>query len=66
MGGGAFVNLLRGQGVRDRVILVVCECIWNVLVVLLALPTFDDTGSLGDLLPIWIHPGDCLRFPCRE
>ena len=26
---------------------VVHECIWNALVVLLGLPTFDDTGSLG-------------------
>ena len=29
------------------VILVVRECIWNALVVLLDLQTFDDTGSLG-------------------
>ena len=27
--------------------LVVRECIWNALVVLHGLPTFDDTGSLG-------------------
>ena len=29
-----------------RVTLGVHECIWNVLVVLLGLPTFDNTGSL--------------------
>ena len=26
---------------------VVRECIWNALMFLLVLPTFDDTGSLG-------------------
>ena len=45
------------QGLRDPVILVVRECIWNVLVVLLGFPTFVDTGSLG-YLPHWMsyHP----------
>ena len=42
---GVWVHLL-GFQVRDRVILVVCECIWNALLVLLGLPTFYDTGSL--------------------
>ena len=36
-----------GVGVSDHVILVVRECIWNMLVVLLELPTLDDIGSLG-------------------
>ena len=47
--GGVWVHLLAGQGVRDRVIFVVRECVWNALVVLLGLPTFGDTGSLGYL-----------------
>ena len=34
------------RGTRDRVILVVRECICKELGVLLALPLFDDTGSL--------------------
>ena len=36
-----------GQGARDRVVLVVCGYIWNALVVLLRLLTFDGTGFLG-------------------
>ena len=39
--------MLRGQGARIGVILVLRERIWNVLAVSLVLPTFDDTGSLG-------------------
>ena len=35
------------RGARARVILVLHECIWNTPAVLLVLPTFDDTGSLG-------------------
>ena len=46
---GVWFNLLEDQGLRDRVILLVRECIWNALVVLLGLPTFDDTDSLGYL-----------------
>ena len=36
-----------GQGTRGRVILALRECIWNAAAVSFALPTFDDTGSLG-------------------
>ena len=51
---GLFVG---GQGVRIRVILFVRECIWNTVVVLLGLPTFDDTDFLG-YPPRWViyHP----------
>ena len=44
--------------IRDRVILVVRECIWNALVVLLGLSTFDNTGSLGypTLWMVVYHP----------
>ena len=34
-------------GVRDRVVIVVCECIWNGFTVLHVLPNLDNTGSLG-------------------
>ena len=43
---GAWIYLFRGQGFRDRVILVVRECIWNALMVPFGLSSFDDTGSL--------------------
>ena len=45
-GGGVWVHWLGVRGVRGRVIQVVGECISNTLVVLLGLPSFDDTGSL--------------------
>ena len=37
---------MEDQGVRDRVILVLRECIWNALVVLLGFQTFEDSSSL--------------------
>ena len=46
-GEGVWVKLLEGQGTRARVILVLRECILNAPVVLLVLPAFDDTDSLG-------------------
>ena len=46
-GGGIWVQLLGGQGAHTHFILVLCECIWNALKILLVLPAFDDTGSLG-------------------
>ena len=64
--------MLGEPGVRVRVVPAVLECIWNALVVLLVLPTFDDTGSLGYLeYFVLYHPsgstlGDCHSFPCRE
>ena len=36
-----------GQGARARIVLVLHECIWNAPAVLIVLPTFDNTGSLG-------------------
>ena len=39
--------MLWGQGARDRVVLVLRECIWNASVVSLALLAFDGTDSLG-------------------
>ena len=44
---GVWVHWLGGQGFLDRVILIVRGYIWNALVVLLVLPPFGDTGSLG-------------------
>ena len=43
---GVWVNWLEVRGDRCRVILVVRETVWNALVILLVLQTFDDTGSL--------------------
>ena len=65
MGWGEFgVQLLKGRGARARVILVLRECIWNVPAVLLVLPAFDYTDSLGSsprqvVIPLvqWFHPG---------
>ena len=45
--GKVLVHWLGVRGDRDRVILVVRECIWNALVVLLVLITFHGTISLG-------------------
>ena len=45
--GGVWAQLLWGQGSRDRVVLVLRECIWNASVVSLALLAFDGTDSLG-------------------
>ena len=39
--------MLGGQVACARVILVLCECIWNAPPVPLVLPAFDDAGSLG-------------------
>ena len=36
-----------GEGARARLILALCEYIWNAPAVSLVFPTFDDTGSLG-------------------
>ena len=44
---GVWVQLLGGQGARDRVILVLRDCIWNEPGVPLVLPAFDDASSLG-------------------
>ena len=46
-GGGVWVQLLKDQGARDRVVLVLCDCIWNAHEVSLVLPAFDQTGYLG-------------------
>ena len=59
---GIWVQLLRGQGARARVVLVLREGIWNVPVVSLVLPAFDDTSSpgyppLGVVLSSWFYPG---------
>ena len=50
MGWGVWVQLLEGQDARARVIFVLCEGIWNAPAVLLLLPAFDDTGSLGQVV----------------
>ena len=62
--GESWFNSLERQGARVSAILVLRECIWNAPVVLLDLPTFDDTGSLGSpsrqvSIPLvkWFHPG---------
>ena len=45
--GGSLGSIVGGQGARARVILLLCECIWNAPSVSLVLLAFDDTGSLG-------------------
>ena len=49
MGWGTVGSIVGGHRARARVILVLSECIWNAPAVSLALPTFDDNGSLGSL-----------------
>ena len=44
---GVWVQLLGSQGVYACVILILSECIWDAPVILLVLPAFDNTGSLG-------------------
>ena len=44
---GGLGSIVGVSGVHAHVILVLHKCIWNVPVVLLVLPTFDDIGSLG-------------------
>ena len=53
---GVWIQLLGGQGTHACVILVLWECIWNAPVVLLVLPAFDDTGSLGSLPRQVVYP----------
>ena len=45
--GGVWVHLWRVQEVHICVILVICECILNALMVHLVLSMFDVTDSLG-------------------
>ena len=45
--GEVWVQLWGGREARARVVLVLCECIWNAPAVSLLLPVFDDTDSLG-------------------
>ena len=65
-GVGRVYVLLGGQGARARVLLTLCECIWNaVSLVLLAV---HDTGSLGNPQPREVYSpgftlGDGLPFP---
>ena len=47
MGEGSLDSFVGGQEVSNCVILVLRECIWNVPVVWLVLPVFDDTSSQG-------------------
>ena len=54
--GGLWVQLLEGQGARAHVIVVLRECIWNASAVLLVLPAFDDTGSLGSPPRQMVYP----------
>ena len=54
MVGGVCVQLLGSQGTLARAILILRECIWNVLTVSLVLPAFSSTpGGLSS----WFHPG---------
>ena len=49
------------MGARARVILVLCECIWNAPAVSLVLPTFDGTGSLDSpLRKVVYSPGSMV------
>ena len=65
-GGGVWVQLLGGQGIRSDVILVLCECFWNPLEVSLFLPAFDDIDSLSSP-PCWVFylPGSMLGSVSR-
>ena len=47
IGWGSLGSIVGGQAARTRVILILRECVWNAPAVLLVLPAFDDTGSLG-------------------
>ena len=49
--------MLGGLGASPRVILVLRQYIWNVPEVLLVLPAFDDTSSLGS------PPHQVVYFP---
>ena len=56
-----------GPGVSDHAILVEGECIVSALVVLLSIPTFYDTESLG-FPPRWVNyhpPGSSLVTASR-
>ena len=69
--GGFWFQLLGCQGARARVILVLCECIWNVHAVSLVLSYFDDISSLGSPSRQVVYlPGsilvDYLPFPYGE
>ena len=73
--GGIWVQLLAGQGACARVILVLCESIWNVPMVSLVLTAFDDPSSLGSPPRQVVYPpnclndstlGNCLSFSCGE
>ena len=60
-----------GQGASARAILILCECIWNVPVISLVLPDFEDTSSLWfPLCQVVYPPGspldDYLSLPCRK
>ena len=66
---GVRVQLLSCQGTRARFTLGLRECIWNAPAASLALPAFDDTGSLGFPPRRVVYPpcsalGDCLPFHC--
>ena len=62
MGRGGLGSIIVGLRDHTRVILVLCECIWSAPMILLVLPAFDDTSSLGcpcvgwsiPLLPPWV------------
>ena len=64
---GSWCWFVGGRGFRGRVILVVRECIWDALGVLLFLPTFDGTGSLKYPLRWVVYPpmGSTLRPASR-
>ena len=70
-GAGSLGLIVGGQGACIHVILILCECIWNAPMVLLVLPTFDNTGSLGFPPHQVVYPpdstlGECLSFPCGK
>ena len=47
MGWGSLGSIVDVSRACARVILVLCECIWNAPAVSLVHPAFDDIGSLG-------------------
>ena len=60
---GSVGSVVGGSRGRARVILVLCECIWNVPTVSLVLPPFDDTGSLGSPPHQVVYPAGFMVSP---
>ena len=56
-------SVVDGSGARARVVLVLREYIWNAPAFSLALPTFDDTGSLSSPPRQMVYPLVSMVLP---